>query len=81
MPKTSERLDAEIAEFWQDMEPRGGMVSKWFLVVEGLGPDGGRWIDFVWPDELKTWDVKGMLHEALDSQLAGMVVDEIREET
>jgi hypothetical protein len=80
MPKTDEELDAAVQKFWQDMEPPGGMATKWFLVIEGLGSDGGRWLDYVWAEDIKTWDVKGMLHEALDSQVAGQVADEIREE-
>lgn len=81
MPKASEELDAAVSKEWQEIwDPPGGMATKWFLVVEGVDAEGDRWIDFVWPENLKTWDVKGMLHEALDGQMAGMVADEIREE-
>ena len=34
-------------------------------------------MDYFWPGDLKTWDVKGMLHEALDSQAAGQVATEV----
>jgi hypothetical protein len=79
MPGTNEELDAAVGKFWQDL-PRGGMAAKWFMVVEGMDSDGSRWLDFVWSDDLKTWDVRGMLHEALDSQFAGALADEVREE-
>ena len=84
MPKSNDELDAAVSKFWQEVVLPGGMTTKWFLVVEGFGDDGGRWLDFVWSDDLKTWEVKGFLHEALDSQVAGQVAgqvaDEIRDE-
>jgi hypothetical protein len=77
MPITNGDLDGAVQKFWQDIPPGGGMVTKWFLTVEGIAPDGKRSLDFVWTDDLKTWEVRGMLQEAIDSQLTGQLADQI----
>ena len=75
----NEKFDAAVTELWQG-DNDGGIVTKWFTVVEGVNPDGDRWLNFFWSDGLKTWDVKGMLHSALDSQVANEVAENVTEE-
>ena len=79
MPRAADDLDACISNAWQELDPPGGMATRWFLVVEGIDEQGDRSLDYFWSADLKTWDVKGMLNEALDSQVAGQVADEIRD--
>ena len=78
MPKAPDELESSVQVAWRfRTDPPGGMATRWFMVVEGMDADGDRWMDYFWPDDLKTWDVKGMLHDALDSQAAGQVATEV----
>jgi len=77
MPSSDDDLDSAVQRFWGECDPPGGLVTKWFLVTEGIREDGGRYLDYVWTEDMKTWDVRGMLHEALDSQFAGSLATEV----
>lgn len=77
MPIADDALDGAVQKFWETIPPGGGMVTKWFLVAEGIDNNGRRSLDFVWTEDMKTWEVKGMLGSALDSQLSGELADEI----
>ena len=79
MPETNDELDGAVAKFWREMTPSGGMAVKWFLTIEGMDDQGQRSLDFAWSADLKTWEQKGMLHEALDGELAIEVAREVRE--
>ena len=80
MPETTPELDSAVQEWWINREPKGGMVLKWFLVAEALDDEGDVWLEYSWSPGLRTWEQKGMLHEALDSQVAIQVADEVKED-
>jgi len=83
MPEGSPELEKAIQDFWYEQgsdESRGGMVTGYFVCVEGLDGEGARWMDWAWSKDIKTWQVKGYLHEALDSQMAGDVANEVLRE-
>lgn len=74
-----EKLDRAIGEV-MTAHPKGGMTIGWFLVTEQVTADGDRWLDWAWADGMKTWQVRGYLHEALDSQTTGEIVTSLRED-
>ena len=81
MPPTTPELEDAVQDWWRQGDgPPGGIATKWMLVCEGMEADGDRWLRFAWSEGLKTWEQKGMLHEALDSQVAVQVADEVRAE-
>lgn len=69
-------FDDAIAEAWKARE-ESGVVLGWFLVVEGLDKDGNRCLNYFSPEGAKTWQVKGYLHSALDSQNAADIAADI----
>ena len=83
MPEGPPELEQAIQDFWHDQgdgPEKGGMVTGWFLCAEGLDGDGQRWMSWAWSSDIKSWQVKGYLHEALDSQMTGSLADEVRRE-
>lgn len=80
MPVADDNLDGAIQRFCSELEPTGGMVTKWFLVYEGIRDDGTRYLGYSWQEDMKTWDVRGLLHETLDQQLQNQLVDQLMED-
>ena len=70
LPELKEPLD----EWWQSVPPTGGMVTRYFCIVEGVDEDGDRFIDWVWSPGLKSWEMKGFLKEAQDNQVETTIV-------
>ncbi len=57
-----EAIGAVLAKY------EGSMVTKWVALVETIDQDGKRGM---WPltsDDMKAWDIKGMLLHALDME-------------
>lgn len=52
-------------------EHDGGFVNKWVAIVEVIDPqDGESGLWSLASSKTKAWDVKGLLHHAIDMQLS-----------
>ena len=66
-------LDAAISEAFA--RNKGGFVTGFFAVVEGVDADGDHLLEWFHSDGVKTWHIRGWLHEALATQLVGQTVE------
>lgn len=57
------RLTSAIEEVFRDVE--GGIVTKWVLIAETVGPDGERGLWAKGSDDLRAWEAIGMLQASL----------------
>ena len=78
MSVTDDELFSAISNYHErNPDTKGGVITKFFLVMEGIDVDGDRCIDYTWTEDMKTWDVRGLLHETLDQQLSGQLADQL----
>lgn len=56
------------------------MTTKWFVLAETIDEDGERGLWTLASDGATSWDVKGMLREALDVEAAKTFADYLRNE-
>lgn len=58
-----EELNKQLAEAIEGVFQRveGGIVTKWLLIAETVGPDGERRLWANMSDDLKPWELIGML--------------------
>jgi len=66
MSELGDKLTAELATGIEDVFRRveGGIVTKWLLIAETVGPDGERGLWTRTSDDLKPWESAGMLRLA-----------------
>lgn len=66
MSEVGDRLSSELANAVEDTFKRveGGIVTKWLLIAETVGPDGERGLWTRTSDDLKPWESLGMLRFA-----------------
>lgn len=79
MPEEDEKMIEVISEAWKRRHG-GGMVVGFFVVAEGVKPDGERRLEYFWSRDTRTWQVKGWMKEAIDDQLIGEMRDMIEGE-
>lgn len=74
------RLMAALSDIVNDGDlgerSQGAMVTGYFTIVEMITPEGDRWLDWLYSEGTKVWQLKGWLHQALDMQLIGQIEDE-----
>jgi hypothetical protein len=76
MPIADDALDAAVQDAWRKAgDPPEGMVTRWVLLAEGLNSNGTRDITYWWSEGVMSWDLKGLLHYALDDQVAGLAAE------
>lgn len=71
-------FDDAISEAWRAREETSTVLG-WFLVVEGLDAEGNRVLNYFTAEGAKSWQIKGYLHSALDTQNVGDTVAELLE--
>lgn len=66
MSEVGDRLTSELTTAVEDTFKRveGGIVTKWLLIAETVGPDGERGLWTRTSDDLKPWESVGMLRFA-----------------
>lgn len=66
MSDVGEELSKQLAEAIEGVFQRveGGIVTKWLLIAETVGPDAERGLWTRTSDDLKPWESAGMLRLA-----------------
>lgn len=70
----SERLAAAIEEVFRRVE--GGIVTRWVLVAESVGPEGDRGLWCQRSKDMHPWEFLGMLDFALEVERASFSLED-----